>query len=95
MLSRNAAGDCQTEAASLRGWVESDEAFEDSFPVGVRDSRAVVGDVHDDVVLGAPESRTIAIFVSNAQDQPRPMNGIFVAITVMNWTFASSGNPAM
>jgi SH3-like domain-containing protein len=36
MLSRNAAGDCQTEAASLRGWVESDEAFEDSFPVGVR-----------------------------------------------------------
>jgi hypothetical protein len=26
---------------------------------------------------------------------PRPMNGIFVAITVMNWTFASSGSPAM
>ena len=27
--------------------------------------------------------------------QPRPMNGIFVAITVRNWTFASSGSPAM
>jgi hypothetical protein len=26
---------------------------------------------------------------------PRPINGIFVAITVMNWTFTSSGNPAM
>jgi hypothetical protein len=26
---------------------------------------------------------------------PRPMNGIFVAITVMNWTFASSGRLAM
>jgi hypothetical protein len=29
------------------------------------------------------------------QNQPRPMNGIFVAITVMNCTFASSGRPAM
>jgi hypothetical protein len=28
-------------------------------------------------------------------DQPRPMYGIFVAITVMNWTFASSGSVAM
>jgi hypothetical protein len=27
--------------------------------------------------------------------QPRPMNGILVAITVMNWTFASSGKLAM
>ena len=27
--------------------------------------------------------------------QPRPTNGIFVAITVMNRTFASSGRPAM
>jgi len=27
--------------------------------------------------------------------QPRPMNGILVAITVMNWTLASSGSPAM
>jgi hypothetical protein len=27
--------------------------------------------------------------------QPRPMNGIFVAITVMNCTFASSGSSAM
>jgi hypothetical protein len=27
--------------------------------------------------------------------QPRPMNGIFVAITVMNWTFASGGSVAM
>jgi hypothetical protein len=26
---------------------------------------------------------------------PRPMNGIFVAITVMNCTFASSGRLAM
>ncbi len=27
--------------------------------------------------------------------QPRPMYGIFVAITVMNWTLASSGRVAM
>jgi hypothetical protein len=27
--------------------------------------------------------------------QPRPMNGIWVAITVMNWTLAESGRPAM
>ena len=27
--------------------------------------------------------------------QPRPMNGILVAITVMNWTFASRGRLAM
>lgn len=27
--------------------------------------------------------------------QPRPMNGILVAITVMNWTLASSGRLAM
>jgi len=27
--------------------------------------------------------------------QPRPMNGIVVAVIVMNWTFASSGSPAM
>jgi hypothetical protein len=27
--------------------------------------------------------------------QPRPMNGIRVAISVMNWTFASSGSVAM
>ena len=27
--------------------------------------------------------------------QPRPMNGIVVAMIVMNWTFASSGSPAM
>ena len=26
---------------------------------------------------------------------PRPMYGIFVAITVRNWTFTSSGRPAM
>ena len=26
---------------------------------------------------------------------PRPMKGILVAITVMNWTFASSGRRAM
>jgi len=26
---------------------------------------------------------------------PRPIKGIFVAITVMNWTFASSGREAM
>ncbi len=26
---------------------------------------------------------------------PRPMNGIRVAITVMNWTLAESGRPAM
>ena len=26
---------------------------------------------------------------------PRPMNGIVVAMIVMNWTFASSGSPAM
>ena len=30
-----------------------------------------------------------------ARRQPRPMNGILVAITVMNCTFASSGRPAM
>jgi hypothetical protein len=29
------------------------------------------------------------------QGQPRPMNGIFVAMTVMNWTLASSGSVAM
>lgn len=28
-------------------------------------------------------------------DQPRPTKGILVAMTVMNWTFASSGRPAM
>jgi hypothetical protein len=28
-------------------------------------------------------------------DQPRPMNGILVAITVRNWTLASSGRLAM
>jgi hypothetical protein len=27
--------------------------------------------------------------------QPRPMNGIFVAMIVMNCTFVSSGSPAM
>ena len=27
--------------------------------------------------------------------QPRPMNGIFVAANVMNWTLASSGSVAM
>ncbi len=32
---------------------------------------------------------------SKSMGQPRPMNGIFVAITVMNCTFASSGNDAM
>ncbi len=30
-----------------------------------------------------------------AEIQPRPTKGIFVAITVMNWTFASSGRLAM
>ena len=30
-----------------------------------------------------------------ARNQPRPMNGIFVAMTVMNWTLASSGRLAM
>jgi hypothetical protein len=30
-----------------------------------------------------------------AWDQPRPIYGIFVAITVMNWTFASSGSLAI
>jgi len=29
------------------------------------------------------------------KNQPRPMYGIFVAITVMNCTFASSGSEAM
>ena len=29
------------------------------------------------------------------RDYPRPMNGFFVAITVMNGTFASSGRLAM
>lgn len=29
------------------------------------------------------------------RSHPRPMNGIFVAITVMNWTLASSGSAAM
>ena len=36
--------------------------------------------------------RSIAAFLSN---QPRPTNGIFVAMTVMNWMFASSGRLAM
>lgn len=27
--------------------------------------------------------------------QPRPINGILVAMTVMNWTLAESGSPAM
>ena len=30
-----------------------------------------------------------------ARHQPRPMNGIVVAVMVRNWTFASSGSPAM
>jgi len=30
-----------------------------------------------------------------SRDQPRPTNGIFVAITVMNCTFAASGRLAM
>ena len=33
--------------------------------------------------------------VSHRAYYPRPMNGIFVAITVRNWTFTSSGRPAM
>jgi hypothetical protein len=31
----------------------------------------------------------------SADLQPRPMNGILVAMTVMNWTLASSGRLAM
>jgi hypothetical protein len=30
-----------------------------------------------------------------ARHQPRPMNGIVVAMMVMNWTFVSSGSSAM
>ena len=29
------------------------------------------------------------------RDQPRPTNGIFVAMMVMNWTLVDSGNEAM
>jgi hypothetical protein len=28
-------------------------------------------------------------------DQPRPIKGILVAMTVMNWTLVSKGKPAM
>ena len=40
----------------------------------------------------ADRMRSIAVVPSN---QPRPTNGIFVAMTVMNWMFASSGRLAM
>lgn len=36
-----------------------------------------------------------AEMVTNVGDQPRPNNGILVAITVMNGTLDSSGSPAM
>jgi hypothetical protein len=35
------------------------------------------------------------VFFRRRYDQPRPMKGIFVAISVMNWTLASSGKLAM
>ena len=31
----------------------------------------------------------------HAEHHPRPMNGMVVAVTVMNCTFASNGSPAM
>jgi hypothetical protein len=56
------------------------------------------------VCHGAPSPASIALFppcrifsVRHRSDtsHPRPMNGIFVAITVRNRTFASSGRLAM
>ena len=41
------------------------------------------------------DNRRFAARGAPEPDYPRPINGIFVAITVMNWTFTSSGNPAM
>ena len=40
---------------------------------------------------GEPNSPSSAA----ARHQPRPMNGIVVAMMVMNWTFVSSGSSAM
>ena len=41
------------------------------------------------------ENLVIARIVIVPASQPRPMNGIFVAMIVMNWTFASRGRLAM
>ncbi len=41
------------------------------------------------------ESRDLASDVHARGGQPRPTYGIFVAMTVMKSTFASSGNPAI
>jgi uncharacterized protein with NAD-binding domain and iron-sulfur cluster len=42
-----------------------------------------------------PRGERTAEPVRRGRPHPRPMNGIFVAITVRNWTLASSGSPAM
>ena len=60
-----------------------------------------------DAPVAAPSRRTLvddpttaldllaAVLLMLGSDYPRPTNGIFVAITVMNCTFASSGRVAM
>ena len=44
---------------------------------------------------GHTRVRSAHHFLRHWRGQPRPMNGIFVAMTVMDCTFASSGRPAM
>jgi hypothetical protein len=44
---------------------------------------------------GSKRTRERAREPAAGRDHPRPTNGIFVAITVMNWTLASSGRVAM
>ena len=42
-----------------------------------------------------PRAKPVGPSSAAARHQPRPMNGIVVAVIVRNWTFASSGSPAM
>jgi hypothetical protein len=45
--------------------------------------------------MGSASSIQSAVHCSRHRRQPRPIYGIFVAITVMNWTFASSDRLAI
>jgi hypothetical protein len=46
-------------------------------------------------VVASAVCRRRPLIGTPSQDYPLPMNGIFVAITVMNCTLASRGSPAM
>ena len=61
-------------------------------PVGSVDAGPLYGQAH--IPISYPiKLRTAYELLADAY--PRPINGIFVAITVMNCTFASSGRLAM